>query len=456
MLKLKAFRNAIRPEIGKVSTQLGLLFRHDFTYYTAGVAVLIILVKRYLRNSNKEEAIHSFISETTKEEIESSKSTASPINKVPEKEVQTKKQKSFKRAKSVGFSLHKFTPLRSSLLVNSNIDRTKFNTSSVKRSRSREVLHTLLKRPNSKISLCTDCMTRVSSHNSITMLSGKGDHVNRNGKSNTGGSETHDLQCIVCETERVSWSFYVKRAFYITTAVLFSYVLYLRFVASRETAFNHFSTMVRGLAILFRYKVIGDDAIPRNGPAIVTVYHGYIPLDMYFFQEYALRCIRKDTMVMVADFVFQIPLIGYIIELGGGVRANPAAALEHLSKGGLLIVAPGGVREAMTPTIMDYSIFWGKRIGFAKIAKEANAIIIPMFTKNIREVFLVLGGDNFIVKWLYKKTKLPFTFFVGPFLLPLTTMFGPSIGPFRGTSTSFETISKASQASLQLLMSRLS
>ena len=257
----------------------------------------------------------------------------------------------------------------------------------------------------------------------------------------------------MCASEEITWKTYVKRLMLLLTTITTTYVVWLRFVASKETAFRHLTTMFKYVSYLWRYRVQGDHIIPRTGPAIVTVYHGFIPLDMYFFQEYALRNIRKDSMVMVADFVFQIPLLGWVIEMGGGVRANPVAAMEHLKRGGLLIVAPGGVREAMTPTKSDYSVLWGQRTGFAKLAKEAGAPIIPMVTQNIREVFLVLGGDNAIVKWMYKMTKLPFTFFVGPFLLPLTTVFGAKIGPF-SSSTSSESIAKASQKALQSLMKK--
>ena len=38
--------------------------------------------------------------------------------------------------------------------------------------------------------------------------------------------------------------------------------------------------------------------------------------------------------------------------------------------------------------IQDYEIIWGKRTGFASVALDANAPIIPVFTQNIRQVKL--------------------------------------------------------------------
>ena len=80
----------------------------------------------------------------------------------------------------------------------------------------------------------------------------------------------------------------------------------------------------------------------------------------------------------------------------------------------------------MTPTKSDYKLLWD-RSGFAEVARQVSAPIYPMFTQNIREVFLVLFGENSWIKWLYDKTKLPFTPWVGPFLVPLTTIIGKPV-----------------------------
>ena len=64
----------------------------------------------------------------------------------------------------------------------------------------------------------------------------------------------------------------------------------------------------------------------------------------------------------------------------------------HAALGGLLVVAPGGVREAMTTTAEDNVVRWFGRSGFAEVARRTGAPIFPVFTKRMRDVFLVLGG----------------------------------------------------------------
>lgn len=184
---------------------------------------------------------------------------------------------------------------------------------------------------------------------------------------------------------------------------------------------------------------------------MVVVYHGFIPFDMYFFQEYMLRKMpERNPVTLVADFVFKIPMISYAVRLGGGKPATKTNAMDCLKSGGILIVAPGGVREAMTTTAEDYAVRWFGRQGFAKMAVETKATVIPMFTRNIREVFLVLGGGTGLVQRLYEMTKLPFTFFIGPFFLPLTSMLGKPI-PFDPKRT-IDSLASSSLEALQSLM----
>ena len=475
MNMVRQITNRMRPEITKIISQLQLFLQHDATYYTAALLFIYSLLKYSARSALKEQAITQFIQNIWNNN-KSASTSSQPLkrNTIFQLTSPTKLKptlySTMKKSNSVGIQLNKGQPILIRQLSPSE-------KSGMQRSRSREALQTLLTRSKSHSSLCNDCMTRASSHNSLVSLADEMDmdmdrrriqDRNMNTASNSlppqlqppspkhllsSHSHSHGHgQCVVCQSEQTTWRTIVKRILFTTSTISLLYFSWLRLIASEETAFNHLSVMFHGFARLWRYQVKGDHIIPRTGPAVVIVYHGFIPLDMYFFQNYTKSYIRKDSITMVADFVMNIPILGWIIRIGGGVPADPKVAIEHLKKGGLLIVAPGGVREAMTPTISDYNILWGKRSGFATIARDAGAKIIPMFTQNIREVFLVLGGENKFIQWLYDKTKLPFTFFVGPFLLPLTTMFGAPIGPF-GKNVSSETISKASQAALQLLMS---
>lgn len=92
--------------------------------------------------------------------------------------------------------------------------------------------------------------------------------------------------------------------------------------------------------------------------------------------------------------------------------------------------------SAVTTTSEDYALRWYGKQGFAELAELAGVPLVPMFTRNIRELFLVVGGSSRLVQRLYKLTRLPFTPFIGPMLLPLTTVLGQPLPHVPGMSTS--------------------
>lgn len=71
---------------------------------------------------------------------------------------------------------------------------------------------------------------------------------------------------------------------------------------------------------------------------------------------------------------------------------------ETLNRGNLLAISPGGVYEAQFGN-ESYELLWQNRLGFAKVAIESKAPIIPMFTENLREGFRNIGlGRRFFAK----------------------------------------------------------
>jgi 1-acyl-sn-glycerol-3-phosphate acyltransferase len=239
-----------------------------------------------------------------------------------------------------------------------------------------------------------------------------------------------EQRCEVCKEVVTSWRQMLHRVLGATTGGLVTYALWLRFVASRETVRRHVSALVRFMGEkVFRYRVTGAEHIPKTGPALLCCYHGFIPLDMYFFHEYVSRVTGRTPTTLVADFVFRIPIFGYLVRCCGGCPASRRAALEALSKGGLVLVAPGGVREGITTSAEDYVLRWFGKVGFAEMSARTGSPIVPIFTRRIREVFLVLGGSLPLVQWLYKLTRLPFTPFIGPLPQALTTIVGQPLAP---------------------------
>lgn len=415
-------------EVRKLLRMLVHMVRHDLTWVVGGSGLLLLLVRLAMMRVNKNMVVGKFIRTEVLPQVRS---------------------KSFQNLRTLSPLV---TPLQRSkssvVLVSHTPDRAA----------NQAPTHAWLKHTPSTRSLCDTCITHVGSHPSLLNLS---DAVTDNMDVETDISSERDTDsdsdredvresCPVCERNDASWSFLLFRVWGVACGLTGLYAVWWRFIASRDTALSHTERIVQLLGSLFRYKVVGAHNIPRAGPAVIVVYHGFLPLDMYFFTAFILRTIRRDATIMVADFVFDVPFLSYAVTLGGGVPAGREAAIACLKRGGLLIVSPGGVREAMTTTLEDYTVKWSGRSGFAVVAQLARAPIIPMFSRNIRDLFLVFGGDNAFVARLYRLTKLPFTPFIGPVLLPITSFVGKAL-PYDAAATTKEVVSRAHTALQSLI-----
>ena len=315
--------------------------------------------------------------------------------------------------------------------------------------------------------ICGPCLSRCATHEDLTKLDeaamtgdGSGAPCMHLSEANAKMRPPAELvlasstctTCEVCCDVQRSWLELVRTALKWSLSGALAYLLWLRFVASRETARKHLFTIVRTLGErLFSYRVEGAERIPK-GACVLCVYHGFVPLDMYFLHEWIARHLGRLPTTLVADFVFRIPLFSYFVRLCGGVPAGRAAALEALRNDGLVIVAPGGVREAMTTSADDYLLRWYGKSGFAEVALQTSAPIVPLFTKHIREVFLVLGGANRLVQRLYRLTRFPFTPFIGPLPQRLTSFIGECILPDTDRHASAQSLSADVQTALEALM----
>ncbi|KAF5400339.1 Transmembrane protein 68 [Paragonimus heterotremus] len=200
--------------------------------------------------------------------------------------------------------------------------------------------------------------------------------------------------------------------------------------------------------IFHAYEVIGMEKLPMHGPAYVVYYHGTCPFDAYYL--ISRFCIERDRFpVAVVDrFLFRLPGMRYVLDILGAIEGTVTECASHLNPslrpgyphvesdeenpdGCILLVAPGGVREALFADEF-YSVLWGKRQGFAKVAILARQPIYPMFTENIRETIRVVQFGKSIWRKLYELTRLPVALFYGYFPVKLRTYIGDPIYPVDG------------------------
>ena len=411
---------ALLTELTKARRMIVLALRHDRTRRLLLLATVLYAVKRLARRQRKQRAADRLVREMLERERPASR-------------------------------------------VQSAVDLTAYSRQSTSRaglprSASRAVLTSMVHRHAPGQALCTACLSRCNSNASLATLA---DAADGNGSSDEEAADNapqpemadEALCCAVCTVEEAGWKKGVRRGGALLGGTLVAFILWLR-LAPPALAREQIASIVEWLGrAAFDYRVANLETLPAAGPALIYCYHGFIPLDMYFFHLAVWRHTGRLPMTLVADFVFRIPIFGYIVRLCGGQPASREAALRQLRDGGVVILAPGGVREGMTTTSEDYALRWYGKQGFAELAARAGAPLVPMFTRNVRELFLVLGGNSDLVKWLYSLTRLPFTPFIGPMLLPLTSVLGPPL-PHEPSASISAAAERATEALQALMLSQ--
>lgn len=180
-----------------------------------------------------------------------------------------------------------------------------------------------------------------------------------------------------------------------------------------------------GVGLLWHgYEITGLENLPEEGPALIVTYHGTLPLDLYYVISKGILY-KKRTIHCVADkFVFKIPGWGKMCKVFGMTPGTVDDCIKTLKDGHLLIIAPGGVREALFSNPVNYETIWGNRLGFAKVVLGADVPVVPMFTENCRDAFRTPRWGRRLFRPLYEKTRLPLCPIYGGFPVKMVTHLG--------------------------------
>lgn len=184
------------------------------------------------------------------------------------------------------------------------------------------------------------------------------------------------------------------------------------------------------------YRLDGVEHIPRDRGCLLVLYHGLVPLDGWYllarlYREHGIR-VRS-----LADrWLFQVPGLAWTARAGGAVVASPGAARRLLADGEVVLVSPGGVREALKGAPRRYRVTWGDRLGFARLALETGAPCLPVFGEHVEELYRAPLVHTRPFQALYEATRLPLVPVVGlgplPMPVRIRSWIGAPIAPVPG------------------------
>lgn len=227
-----------------------------------------------------------------------------------------------------------------------------------------------------------------------------------------------------------------------------------------ETFLTACLAIARGLMAYHRYEVHGLENVPKEGAALIPCSHSLATYDSILLGAAIFLGTGRYPAGLADRRVFQTPGLAKIFDKLGAVEGTPDAGLRFLQSGHLLMLAPGGMREALRPSNRRYQVSWENRLGFARLAIRAQAPVILAACPASDDIFTLY--DNPITPWVYRRFKWPLPFFRGlgltwvPRPVKLVHYLSAPIPPppFEGPEPD-EAVVKKFQARLTREMSRL-
>ncbi|XP_055613692.1 transmembrane protein 68-like [Uranotaenia lowii] len=223
---------------------------------------------------------------------------------------------------------------------------------------------------------------------------------------------------------------------YLSISFLYVYKLHSRFILQvyNDGDFDFWDVARTLVALVWDshgwifhgYEVCGLENLPVEGPALIIYYHGAIPIDMYYLVA-RVYLKRSRLVYTVGDrFLEKLPgwsFLARVMKISPGTVQSCSSVLKE---GNLLSISPGGVYEAQFGD-SNYELLWRNRVGFAKVAIESRAPIIPMFTENLREGFRSFGFAKGLFVRLYNAVRFPVRPVYGGFPVKFRSHLGKPI-----------------------------
>jgi 1-acyl-sn-glycerol-3-phosphate acyltransferase len=130
---------------------------------------------------------------------------------------------------------------------------------------------------------------------------------------------------------------------------------------------------------------------------------------------------------------WKVPFLRRLASAVGTVDGTRENADSLLSRDQLVLVLPGGLREAVKPRELRYQLLWGHRYGFVRTAMRCQAPIVPLASVGTDELFDFVGNPyRRGARWLGRRdipVPLPSRILPIPHRVQMRFLFGEPITP---------------------------
>jgi 1-acyl-sn-glycerol-3-phosphate acyltransferase len=178
------------------------------------------------------------------------------------------------------------------------------------------------------------------------------------------------------------------------------------FVGYRPDTAARFWERVSEVSDRLGVRVSGFENLPR-GRGLLVMNHAF-GWDAILPMAAIRRATGRRVWALGEHLWWKIPWIRTLAAQVGAVDGTPENADQLLVEDELVLVLPGGMREALKPKELRYRLLWGQRYGFVRAALRTSSPLVPVAGIGADDLFDV-EGDAFARgrRWLRREFPLP-------------------------------------------------
>jgi len=203
------------------------------------------------------------------------------------------------------------------------------------------------------------------------------------------------------------------------------------FAAFAPTFAQRFYGGTNWLSRRLHVEVRGLENVPP-GRALFVANHTF-GWDAIFPVSAIWRDLHRHVWILGEHAWWKFPFVRRLAAALGTVDGTPANADRLLGRDEIVLVLPGGLREAVKPRELRYRLLWGGRYGFVRAAIRNRAPMIPLASVGADDLFDFVGnayrrGE----RWLRRSgipIPLPSRVLPIPHFVRLCFIFGEPISP---------------------------
>jgi 1-acyl-sn-glycerol-3-phosphate acyltransferase len=143
-------------------------------------------------------------------------------------------------------------------------------------------------------------------------------------------------------------------------------------------------------------RLVGVENVPLAGGALLVGNHALLGLDAFPLTALIIVHTGRAPRFLGERNLWRMPGLRRVLDAVGAIPGTPDDAVRLLAEGELVCVYPGGIDDSFKPSREAYTLKWGERAGFARVAIRAGVPIVPIAATGVDEIFEVKRHEHFL------------------------------------------------------------